>query len=224
VLPTREALAEHLRQGGARRFALVAADELAALDEAIKTGGGSYAVLDASSRLMLLVSRLEPGEQDRNPLRRNVWMAPAGEPSARPPWPAPRVTASTVFGDAIELVGADFPSSVRRPGSLSLALVFKVLRRPPPGYGIFVHLEQPGEGLINGDHQPVGGLFPTARWLPGEWVRDEHVISLPLEVTGSPTYHLLVGLWPGGNRRRLPITAGATDGVDRAPLGTVLVR
>jgi hypothetical protein len=133
------------------------------------------------------------------------------------------VSTSAVFAGAVELVGADFPLAVRRPGSLRLVLVFRVLRRPPPGYGIFVHLEQPG-ALLNGDHQPVGGGFPTARWLPGEYVRDEHVIELPLEVTVSPTYRLLVGFWPGGNRPRLPITAGASDGADRSPLGTVTIR
>jgi hypothetical protein len=221
LLPTREAVAQHLLRPE-RRFALVAADELAAVDEAIKSAGARYAVLDASSRLLLLVNRLAPGEQDRNPLLHNVWMAP--DLSSRPPWPAPRVAVSATFGNAVELVGADFPSSVRRPGSLELALVFRVLRRPPPGYGIFVHLEQPGQALLNGDHQPVGGLFPTTRWLPGEYVRDVHKIELPLEVTVSPNYRLLVGLWPGGNRPRLPITAGATDGADRCPLGMVVVR
>jgi hypothetical protein len=223
VLENRAALVSYLRRPG-RSFALVAAGELAAVDEAIKLAGGSYAVLDASSRLLLLTSRLAPGEKDSNPLARSVWTPPGPDSPARPPWPAPRVAASTVFGDAVELVGADFPSTVRRPGSLSLALVFRVRARPPSGYAIFVHLEQPGESLINGDHEPVGGVFPTARWLPGEYVRDEHTIELPLEVTGSPSYRLMVGLWPGGNKPRLPITAGASDGADRCPLGTVTVR
>jgi hypothetical protein len=221
-LPTRDALVQYLR-GAERRFALVSTAELASLDEGIKLGGGSYAVLDASSRLLLVASRLAPGEEDRNPLLRNVWTSPDPAGPARPPWPEPRVTTSAVFAGAVELVGADFPLTVRRPGSLHLALVFRVLRRPPAGYGIFVHLEQPG-ALLHGDHQPVGGVFPTARWLPGEHVRDEHVIELPLEVTTSPTYRLLVGFWPGSNRPRLPITAGASDGADRCPLGTVTVR
>jgi hypothetical protein len=223
VLESRDALVSYLRRP-ARTFALVAAGELASVDESVKVAGGSYAVLDASSRLLLLTSRLAPGEKDSNPLAKSVWTPPGPSALARPPWPAPRVVASTVFGDAVELLGADFPATVRRPGSLSLALVFLVRARPPPGYAIFVHLEQPGESLINGDHEPVGGLFPTAHWLSGEYVRDEHTVELPLEVTGSPSYRLMVGLWPGGNQPRLPITAGASDGADRCPLGMVTVR
>jgi 4-amino-4-deoxy-L-arabinose transferase-like glycosyltransferase len=222
VLPTREAVVEHLRRPG-RAFVLVGAEELASVDEAIKVAGGHYGVLDASSRLLLLASTLLPGEEDHNPLARNVWMAPDPASPARPPWPAPRVTTSAVFGGAVELVGADFPPLVRRPGSLRLVLVFRVLQRPPPGYGIFVHLEQSGS-FINGDHQPLGGVLPTARWLPGEYIRDEHVLELPPDVTAAPTYRLLVGFWPGGNRKRLPITAGANDGTDRCPLGEVTVR
>jgi hypothetical protein len=220
VLPTREALAEYLRRPQ-RVFALVAAEEMASVDEAIKAGGGSYGVLDASSRLLLLSNRLAPGQEDRNPLRRNVWMS--ADPAARPPWPAARVPLKTVFGEAIELVGADFPSTVRRPGSVPVTLTFRVLRRPPAGYGIFMHLEQSGS-FINGDHQPVEGTFPTAHWLPGEYIRDEHTVELPLALTSAGSYRVLVGFWPGGNRPRLKITSGDNDGADRCPLGMLVVR
>ena len=47
---------------------------------------------------------------------------PAGDPSApQPPWTW-RVPLSATFGDAIELVGADFPNRVRRPGKIPLDL------------------------------------------------------------------------------------------------------
>jgi 4-amino-4-deoxy-L-arabinose transferase-like glycosyltransferase len=220
VLATREALAGYLRRPE-RSFALVGAEELASVDEAIKAGGGSYGVLDASSRLLLLTNRLLPGEEDRNPLRRNVW-TPAVE-GARPPWPAPRVKTTSVFGGAVELLGADFPSTVRRPGGLPVTLTFRVRQRPPAGYGIFMHLED-ASGITNGDHQPVEGTFPTAFWLPGEFIRDEHTIDLPLALTSAGSYRLLVGMWPGGNRARLPVTSGETDGNDRVPLGMVTVR
>jgi hypothetical protein len=209
--------------GPARAFAVVAADQLAAVDEALQVARLSYGVLDASSsRLLLLSNRLAAGEEDRNPLRRHVWMAVG--PDDRPPWPAPRVARSTVFADAVQLVGADFPASVRRPGRFPLTLVFKVLRRPPPAHNVFVHLALPGQPLVNGDHQPVGGTFPTAHWVPGEYIRDQHEIELPLAVTSPGRYELFVGLWPGGNRPGIRITAGETDGHDRCPLGTVVVR
>jgi hypothetical protein len=222
TLGTREALAGFLAAPG-RAFAVIGAEALAPVDQALRSARVPYAVLDASSaRLLLLVNRLAPGESDQSPLHRHVFLPRA--PEERPPWPAPRVPVSAVFAGAVELLGADFPESARRPGTLPLTLIFRVLARPPAGHGIFVHLEQAGEPLVNGDHQPVGGAFPTENWLPGEYIRDEHAVDLPLAVMGSGTYRLFVGLWPGGNRRGIPITAGATDGHDRCPLGTVVIR
>jgi 4-amino-4-deoxy-L-arabinose transferase-like glycosyltransferase len=207
----------------ARAFVVVAAEELAPIDEALKTARVSYAVLDASSsRLLLLGNRPEPGFVDQNPLRKNVWLP--GGADERPPWPAPRLTTSTTFADAIELVGADFPESIHRPGTFKLVLIFRVLKKPPAGHNIFVHLSKPGEALVNGDHPPLGGAFPMAHWVPGELVRDESSIELPLALTSAGTYQLNVGVWPGGNRPGIKITAGNTDGHDSAPLGAVVIK
>jgi 4-amino-4-deoxy-L-arabinose transferase-like glycosyltransferase len=222
ALASPRALAAHLG-GAGRAFAVVPAETLAPVHEALALASVPYAVLDASSsRLLLVTNRLAPGEADRNPLRRHVFLPAA--PGERPPWPAPRVARTTVFADAVELLGADFPTTVRRPGRFHLTLIFRVLRRPPPAHDIFVHLSRPGQPLVNGDHRPLGGTFPTAYWLPGQYLRDEHAVELPLAVTPPGTYELHVGLWPGGNRPGVAITAGETDGHHRAPLGTVEIR
>jgi hypothetical protein len=207
----------------ARSFVVIAAEELAPVDEACKLTGVQYTVLDASSsRLLLLGNRAAPGEDDQNPLRRNVWMPT--RPDEKPPWPAPRLVTSTTFADAIELVGAEFPTSVHRPASFTLTLIFHVLKKPPPGHNIFVHLSKPGEALLNGDHAPVGGAFPMAHWVPGEYIRDDSSIELPIALTSAGSYQLNVGVWPGGNRPGIKITAGNTDGHDSAPLGTVVIK
>ena len=39
-------------------------------------------------------------------------------------------------------------------------------------------LDENGEPIIQ-DHQPVWNSYPTSRWLPGEIVRDDYVLSLP---------------------------------------------
>jgi hypothetical protein len=181
-------------------------------------------VADASSsRALLLAARLPADVPDQNPLGRALWR-PA-RPEAPPPWDPPQVAASAVYGDAIELEGADFPAEVHRPGILPVALHFKVRRRPPPDYKIFVHLERPGEPLVNGDHAPVEGALPTGHWRAGDRVRDQHDVALPLMTTSAGLYTLSVGLWPGGdNVRRLPITAGENDGQNRTRLGTVRVQ
>jgi 4-amino-4-deoxy-L-arabinose transferase-like glycosyltransferase len=216
---------EELRRHLARpepAFVVVAAEELAPIDETLKVARQPYVVLDASSsRLLLLGNRLAPGEEDHNPLRQHVWMAnSAGE---RPPWPAPRVPQAVVFADSVELWGADFPATVRRPGGFELTLYFRVLKKPQPGLGIFVHLVHPGEPLVNGDHQPVGGSFPTAHWVPGEFVRDTFTVELPLAIVSSGTYQVDIGLWPGGNRPGVKVTSGG-DGRDHAALGTVVIK
>jgi hypothetical protein len=238
-LRTQDELVSLFQNSAQRAFVIVKRDDLAALDAAFKGKQVDYVVADASSsRFLLLANALPMGRQDENPLRRNVWMAPqppvvkndadAGTtdfiwPEAKPPWSWP-VTVDATFGGAIELVGADFPSSVRRPGKLPLTLYFRVNRRPPPGYKLFVHLDIPGQPRIIGDHELLDGAFPTSYWLPGEYIRDHHEIDVPLMTTQAGAYSLFVGFWPGGNGTRLPVTQGSNDGTDRVPLGTVHIR
>jgi hypothetical protein len=96
--------------------------------------------------------------------------------------------------------------------------------RPPAGYMIFGHFDAPGEPRLLGDHPAVGGAFPTTYWLPGEYIRDHHEVDVPLMTTPAGNYTVLVGFWPGGEGKRLKITAGNNDGADRARLGVIEIR
>lgn len=255
-IPTQERLMEFLRQPK-RAFSVVPTDELAALDAMFKLARLDYYVVDASSsRFLLLSNKIGSGEEDKNPLKRDVWMAPrppeqvtaaAGQapapanvegndlaPSAAPttrwewhgqvpPWKW-RIPASTVFADSIELVGADYPATVRRPGKIPLTLTFRVNARPPGGFKLFVHFDAPGEPRLIGDHPPLNGTFPTANWLPGEYIRDFYEVDVPLMTTPAGTYTLYLGFWPGGEGRRLKITAGPNDGGDRTRIGTIEIK
>jgi Dolichyl-phosphate-mannose-protein mannosyltransferase len=215
-----------------RVFALVSADELAALDAAFKTAAVPYFAVDASSsRFLLLSNRLAQGESDDNPLRKNVWTAPTNpathggqwNPAEHPPW-SWRVPFSATFGDSVEIVGADFPATIRRPTNLKLELFFRAKARPPGNYKIFVHLDGPAAPRVIGDHDPVAKAFPTSNWLPGEYIRDSYDIELPLMTTPAGTYRIFFGFWPGGEGKRLPITSGPNDGNDRVPLGTIEIK
>lgn len=238
-LPTQNRVVEFL-QGRDWVFALVPGSELAALDAALKSARVAYAVVDArSSRFLLLTNRLEQGEHDSNPLKQDVWMAPrppqpviepgATEPSRyewfdpKPPWQW-RVPASVTFANAIELVGAEFPAVVRRPGTIRLSLFFRVDKKPPAGFHIFVHFDIPGEPRLIGDHLPLNGAFATEYWLPGEYIRDTYDVEVPLMTTPAGTYTLYIGFWPGGEGKRLKITAGSNDGGDRTRLGTIEIK
>jgi hypothetical protein len=252
-LPTTERVADFLRSGD-RVFALVSATELAVLDVALKTAHVGYFVVDGSSSRFLLVSnRLEGSETDENPLKRDVWMAPVlpkvvqSEPSQPegtekpegttkpevttktdwPDQPAPwkwRVSAKTMFEDAIELVGADFPASMRRPGTIPLTLYFRVHKKPKPGFRVFVHFDAPGEPRLLGDHALLNGTFPTDYWLPGEYIRDTYDVEVPLMTTPAGKYTVLLGFWPGGEGKRLKITAGQNDGSDRTQVGSIEIK
>jgi len=238
-LPSQNRVVEFL-QRNERVFALVPTGELAALDAALKSARVAYSVVDArSSRFLLLTNHLGQGERDTNPLKQDVWMAPrapeavtepgASEPSRyewfnpSPPWQW-RVPANTTFAGAIELVGADFPAVVRRPGNIPLTLYFRVNKKPAPGFRIFVHFDIPGEPRLIGDHSPLNGAFPTDHWLAGEYIRDKYDVEVPLMTTPAGTYTLLIGFWPGGEGKRLKITAGNNDGADRTRLGTIEIK
>lgn len=239
-LPSQAALASFLEQNR-RVFALVPATELAALDSSLQASRIPYFVVDSSSsRFLLLSNRLQGSEQDESPLRKDVWMAPRapvaiGDPAApdgavkydwlgqRPDWKW-RIPTSVMFGDAIELVGADFPETVRRPGTIRASLYFRVHKRPPGGFKVFVHFDAPGEPRLIGDHSPLNGAFPTENWLPGEYIRDTFDVDVPLMTTPAGTYTVLMGFWPGGDGKRIKITAGPNDGGDRARLGSLEIK
>jgi hypothetical protein len=246
-LPSPERVTQFLRSGE-RVFALVSASELAVLDAALKSARVPYFVVDGSStRFLLLSNRIEAGEKDENPLKKDVWMAPqlprtvvteSGEGTADeavkrvqkiewPDQPAPwkwRVSARATFDDSIELVGADFPASIRRPGKIPLTLYFRVLKRPKPGFRVFAHFDAPGEPRLLGDHAPLNGAFPTDYWLPGEYIRDTYDVEVPLMTTPAGKYTLLIGFWPGGEGKRLKITSGNNDGSDRTLVGSIDIK
>jgi hypothetical protein len=227
---TQDQLETFLRDPN-RVFALVSADDLATLDAGFKRGHEGYYVLDASSSRFLLISnQLAAGETDANPLKKDVWMAPTpvgpnGEfaPNETPPWKW-RIPVSATFADSIELVGADFPETVRRPGKIPLDLIFRIKKAPPAGYKIFVHFDGPAAPRVIGDHDPLNKVFPTASWLPGEYIRDRYETDVPLMTTPAGTYTVFVGFWPGGEGKRLKVTQGTNDGADRVRLGTLEIK
>ena len=223
-LPTQDRVVAFLRDPQ-RVFALVAATELAPLDSAFKQAQVPYYVVDgSSSRFLLLANQLDPGQRDQNPLLKDVWFPPPGAAAdAKPPW-SWRVPISATFENAIELVGADFPAEIRRPGKIPLDLIFKVKAKPPGGYKIFVHFDGPAAPRVIGDHDPVNHAFGTTYWLPGEYVRDHYETDVPLMTTPAGTYTVYMGFWPGGEGKRLKITDGPNDGQDRVRLGTLEIK
>jgi hypothetical protein len=102
-------------------------------------------------------------------------------------------------GAEIRLLGAN------REGD-SLSLVWQAQMAPTADYSVFVHvLDADGRCCLwQADGWPVGGAYPTSRWLPQEVVLDDYAVSLPPE-TPPGDYPLEVGLYLADTGRRLRV-------------------
>ena len=116
-------------------------------------------------------------------------------PEQRSQLPASAVPVSLPFGQELSLAGwellepygtlpADVASRLER-ANWQLALYWQASQPLAVDYTVSVRPLQNGQLVLSGgeaviqDHQPVWGLFPTSRWLPGEIVRDVYALSLP---------------------------------------------
>ncbi len=87
------------------------------------------------------------------------------------------------FGDYVRLVGYTLPQKEVRPGELfRISYVFETLKNLPSGTKLFVHAVADNGRTLNLDHVPARGLYPTAEWKPGQFVVDDHDISVPLDL------------------------------------------
>ncbi|HEY4393825.1 MAG TPA: hypothetical protein VGP64_07180, partial [Polyangia bacterium] len=121
--------------------------------------------------------------------------------------PAPAHPLDARLGAAIAVRGYDLSAAEARPGdTLEVAAHFAVQQRLGKGWRMFFHLEGPGGGSRNLDHEPVEGLMPLERWRPGQQIRDRFKIPLP---AGAPpgVYTLYLGAYHGAER--LPVTPPA---------------
>ncbi len=204
-----DALADFLKKGPA--YVLAPSEQLAAIDQALAQRGLDYRVADASSSRFLLLSSAEV--PDENPLRRFV--------SRTAPSPGKKLAIN--FEDKVELIGVDVPAeaSRAREGKIPLTLHFHVKAPVGGTFKIFLHLDSPAARVL-GDHDPLGGRYPTTYWTPGRFVSDPYDVDIPLMTTTPGVYTIYGGFFAG--ERRLKVTSGAQDGADRALIGTITIR
>jgi len=119
------------------------------------------------------------------------------------------------LGGQIELLGYDLEVGGRklevgdwelRVGDFELTLYWRARAAVENDYTVFVHLvDQGGKLWAQGDSVPVGGMYPTSAWLPGQLIEDRHVIQVdPAAPPGS--YRVLVGLYDPATLERLETT------------------
>ena len=96
-------------------------------------------------------------------------------------------------------------------GQFDLRLYWQTTDPLPTRYKVFAQLLTTDNTVpAQSDQFPAGGERPTTGWLPGEIIRDDHRLTLPLEAPPGP-YRLIVGLYDPQTGRRLSLreTSGA---------------
>ncbi len=205
TLRNRDGLLEFLRWP-TRVFALAPASELCALHRSIK-GTLDYYVLDNShAKFLLLSNKLEPGEDDRNPLAQAI----VREPPANIRRPL-RVN----FDDRVELIGVNMPESVERGETFRVTLYFRVLRPLSTAWKLFLHFDG-GSMRFQGDHDPIEGRCATTYWQPGDYIIDSVEVEAGNVTYAKTDYTVYVGFFRGSHGSWTNMTVkSAEDGAGK---------
>lgn len=135
--------------------------------------------------------------------------------------PPADVTLNASFGDSIALLGYSLsPPNLAAGQPVRVTLVWKATSRVDSDYVVFLHLlNSQGDIVAQRDGPPQDGSYPTSLWGPGEFVADEHELSIPGNLPAG-VYDLAIGLYRPDSGERLPVIA---DGRAR-PDGRIMIR
>ncbi|MGQ9552501.1 MAG: glycosyltransferase family 39 protein [Anaerolineae bacterium] len=128
--------------------------------------------------------------------------------------PTVQVPLNARFEAGLRLVGADVAQlQVSGDDRIGLSLIWQCNAVIDESYTVFVHLVgEDGRVVVGADSIPGGGGRPTTGWLPGEVIKDEHLLDLGGGVPAG-RYKLVAGLYqadlPG--YPRLPMTDGTNS-------------
>jgi hypothetical protein len=132
---------------------------------------------------------------------------------------SPQQPFAANFG-VLKLDGFDLaPGDQIKAGSpITITLHWRSVQ-PAGRFKVFVHLLDPTQKIAaQHDGEPVGSLWPTNLWRPGDTIRDDHIIALPADL--APGRHTLIaGLYEPKTSTRLPLVSGG----DAVTLGQVMV-
>lgn len=112
----------------------------------------------------------------------------------------------------IELLGYDLSADQVGPGgTIELTLYWHELTELEEDYTVFVHLLGESYNLASGsflwgqkDNMPLGGTYPTSRWLENEVVIDRYAIAVQPDAPPG-LYRIEVGMYLLETGQRLPV-------------------
>jgi lipoteichoic acid synthase len=126
------------------------------------------------------------------------------------------------FGEHVELVGYDLiRMDVELAGTVEITYAFKALKDIPSNWKFTVKLVRDDGVTINGDHIPIGGLYPPGDWQPNEYVIDRHRIHIDMHRSKPGTYGVYLGFAAGG--KPVSPSGGELDERQRVLIGTVTI-
>jgi hypothetical protein len=122
------------------------------------------------------------------------------------------VPLNVTLGDQqVRLLGYDLNSSAVYPGGEMVVVLYWQAQKPfMENYQVFTHLVQDGELVAQHDSAPECGMMPTTHWLPGEIIRDPHIITLSPDMSADKL-ELVAGMYNLITQVRLPL-AGTNAG------------
>lgn len=117
--------------------------------------------------------------------------------------------------DFVRLIGYDLQHASITSGDPNwITFYFEVLKKPTPGWQLFVHVVGPG-AMLNADHVPVEGSYPIDQWQPGEFITDRTWLRIKPQRPSGP-YAVNIGLYneKENSRRALPIREPLPDDLE----------
>lgn len=121
-----------------------------------------------------------------------------------------------MLGENIRFMGYDLSGNLSPGRRLSLTLYWQAVQSMADDYTIFVHLLGSDEHLLaQHDAPPLGGTYPTSRWVVSDVF--SHRVSLTIPTDSPPgRYELFAGMYTYPDIIRLPVTSDrpyAQDGL-----------
>jgi len=135
--------------------------------------------------------------------------------------PSMETETSVLFGDKVELVGFTLSRvDVELAGTAEISYAFRAANSIPASWKLTVKLIRDDGKTIDGDHVPIGGLYPPKDWRKREYVVDLHRIHIDMHRCKPGKYTVWLGFRAGSRGVAVEGELEA-DKLNRVKIGTV---